>query len=143
MSTTKIVSKLGFTLIELMVVVSIIGVLMAAGILAFSNAQQNARDAKRRADVDALSKALEQYYGNNAAYPASASSLTTFFPSGSLPTDPQGSNYDIKLAAGGTAYCVCATLEKPGRGNASAVGNSSGVCSYAAGGNYFCASQRQ
>lgn len=54
--------KAGFTLIELMVVVAIIGILMAAGIITFSSAQRNARDAKRRADVDAIAKAFEQYY---------------------------------------------------------------------------------
>lgn len=36
--------QLGFTLIELMVVVAIIGILMAAGIVGFSNVQKVARD---------------------------------------------------------------------------------------------------
>ncbi len=138
--------RLGFTLIELMVVVAIIGVLMAAGIVAFTNAQQNARDARRRADVDAISKALEQHYFNNTfAYPTVASDINTYFPAGTPPTDPQSGSYDIKLSAGGTAYCVCATLEKIGKGNATALGNSSGVCTYGtgSGANYFCASQRQ
>lgn len=139
------VSKLGFTLIELMVVVSIIGVLMAAGILAFSNAQQNARDARRRADIDAISKALEQYNANSGtgAYPTTSSDLDEFFPQGEPPTDPQGAAYDLKLTA--TAYCVCAELEKVDRGNATAVGNVSGVCTYGtgSGADYFCASQRQ
>jgi general secretion pathway protein G len=133
----------GFTLIELMVVVSIIGVLMASGILAFSNAQQNARDARRRADIDAISKALEQYNVNTGVglYPATASSITSYFPAGSVPLDPRGTSYDLKLTT--STYCVCATLEKTGRGNASAVGNVSGVCTYATTGDYFCASQRQ
>ncbi|MBW7944527.1 type II secretion system protein [Patescibacteria group bacterium] len=133
----------GFTLIELMVVVAIIGILMAAGILAFSNAQQNARDARRRADIDAISKALEQYYQNNdSAYPATASAINTYFPAGAVPTDPQGGNYNLSLTT--AAYCVCATLEKEGRGNATAVG-SAGACTYGtgAGADYFCASQRQ
>src|SRR6185369_16260187 len=90
--------QLGFTLIELMVVVAIIGILMAAGIVAFTNAQQNARDSRRRADIDAISKALEQYYQNNSyAYPATASSLTTYFPAGSNPLDPQGAAYNYSL----------------------------------------------
>lgn len=135
----------GFTLIELMVVVAIIGILMAAGILAFSNAQRNARDARRRADIDAISKALEQYNGNNnGLYPATASAISSYFPAGSVPLDPQGGAYDLKLTT--TAYCVCDLLEATGgKGNASAVGNGSGVCTYATGAtaNYFCASQRQ
>ena len=131
----------GFTLIELMVVVAIIGILMAAGILAFSGAQRNARDAKRRADIDAISKALEQYYGNSGGtYPATASALNTYFPSGTVPMDPQGGAYDLKLTT--SAYCVCDQLETTGKGNATAVGNVSGVCAYGTG-NFFCTSQRQ
>ena len=137
--------KAGFTLIELMVVVAIIGILMAAGILAFSNAQQNARDAKRRADIDAISKALEQFNANSGVglYTDTEADLDEFFPTGSLPTDPRGGSYDLKLTT--SAYCVCATLEKVDRGNATAVGNVSGVCTYGTGdgADYFCASQRQ
>ena len=134
------VSQLGFTLIELMVVVSIIGVLMAAGILAFSNAQQNARDAKRRADIDAISKALEQYNANHDGnYTDTSSDINSYFPSGAIPNDPQGGSYNLSLIT--TGYCVCAHLEKAGRGNSTANGTT-GVCAYGTG-DYFCASQRQ
>jgi prepilin-type N-terminal cleavage/methylation domain-containing protein len=135
--------RAGFTLIELMVVVAIIGILMAAGIVAFTNAQQNARDSRRKADIDAISKALEQYYQNNSfVYPASASAISTYFPAGSAPTDPQGGSYNLSLTT--AAYCICATLEKTDRGNATALG-SSGACTYGtgSGADYFCASQRQ
>ncbi|MBW7955910.1 type II secretion system protein [Patescibacteria group bacterium] len=135
--------KAGFTLIELMVVVAIIGILMAAGILAFSNAQQNARDSRRRADIDAISKALEQYYANNSSsYPATAGAINSYFPAGVSPSDPQGGAYDMSLST--SAYCVCAELEKADRGNATAVGTA-GVCTYGtgSGADYFCASQRQ
>jgi prepilin-type N-terminal cleavage/methylation domain-containing protein len=66
----------GFTLIELMVTVAIIGILMAAGIVTFSNAQKAARDAKRKADMDAIGKALEQYYQDNGQYPGFATTST-------------------------------------------------------------------
>jgi prepilin-type N-terminal cleavage/methylation domain-containing protein len=132
--------QLGFTLIELMVVVAIIGILMAAGILAFTNAQQNARDSRRRADIDAISKAMEQYYDNNLqAYPTSNAGLSTYFPSGSVPTDPQGTAYNITY--GGGNWCACATLERTGRGNASA--GAGGSCTYATSGDLFCTSRRQ
>lgn len=96
--------KRGFTLIELMVVVSIIGILMAAGIVTFSNAQKAARDAKRRADVDAIAKAAEQYYADTGQYATSravywstvanwtSGEILTIlgdkFPSGRPPVDP-------------------------------------------------------
>jgi general secretion pathway protein G len=141
----KSVRSLGFTLIELMVVVAIIGVLMAAGLVAFTNAQQAGRDAKRKADVDGISKALEQYNQANAGlYPTTTqttSVLTTYFPTGALPTDPKGVAYTVTLSAGGTTYCVCSPiLEKVGTGN-----STSNACAYAAAGSkdYQCASQRQ
>lgn len=49
----------GFTLIELLVVIAIIAILSLVGLTLFGNAQKNARDAKRRADVDAIAAALE------------------------------------------------------------------------------------
>lgn len=132
----------GFTLIELMVVVSIIGVLMAAGILTFANAQKGAKDTKRKGDVDSISKAMEQYYLTNKAYPTAsyATAIGGFFPSGSLPVDSAGTAYTLTSTA--TTYCVCALLDRAGTGNATSLG-SGGACAFAAGGNYVCAAQRQ
>lgn len=48
----------GFTLIELLVVISIIGILAAFIVASFTSAQKKARDAKRKADLDAVKKAL-------------------------------------------------------------------------------------
>lgn len=52
-------SKLGFTLIELLVVISIIGVLATFIVASFNNARIKGRDARRKADLDAIKKALE------------------------------------------------------------------------------------
>ncbi len=144
----------GFTLIELMVVVSIIGILMAAGILAFSNAQQTARDAKRKADIDAISKAEEQYNSQNGSYPLAAnitSAITSYFPAGYLPVDPQNAGafvYTVTASAANPnlAYCACAKLEKA-TGNATTAG-AAGVCAWvtaanAGTGGFQCAAQRQ
>lgn len=59
----------GFTIIELIVVIAIIGVL--AGIVAVNVSQylKNARDARRKADISQIRAALEMYYADNVRYP--------------------------------------------------------------------------
>lgn len=52
-------NRSGFTLIELLVVVAVIAILSLIGLTIFSAAQTNARDARRKADVDAIAKAIE------------------------------------------------------------------------------------
>lgn len=58
-STNKLLSKKGFTLIELLVVIAIIGILATIIVASFTSAQQRGRDARRKADLDAVKKALE------------------------------------------------------------------------------------
>ncbi len=59
----------GFTLIELLVVIAIIGILSTLAIVALGSARQKARDSKRVADINQISKALELYYSENNSYP--------------------------------------------------------------------------
>ncbi len=61
--------KKGFTLIELLVVIAIIGLLATVSVVAFSNAQKKARDARRLADMAQIQKALELYKDENGVYP--------------------------------------------------------------------------
>lgn len=62
-------SKKGFTLIELMVVISIIAILSAVGIVAFSKAQLAGRDARRKNDLRSIAQALSLFYSANRHYP--------------------------------------------------------------------------
>ena len=62
----------GFTLVELIIVISIIAVLSTIGISTYSSIQQNSRNAKRKADLKEIKTALEQYFSVNGAYPTSA-----------------------------------------------------------------------
>jgi prepilin-type N-terminal cleavage/methylation domain-containing protein len=78
-------NKKGFTLIELLVVIAIIAILAIVGIAVFSGQQQSARDARRRADIQAIAQALEaNKVPNSAAYQALASSQ---FANGIIPID--------------------------------------------------------
>ena len=62
----------GFTLIELLVVIAIIGILASFAIASFTSAQAKGRDSRRKADLDAIKKALELFKGDTkggAFYP--------------------------------------------------------------------------
>ena len=61
----------GFTLIELMVVIAIIGMLSSIVLASMNSARKKARDAKRLSDMHQLQNALELYYSDNSAYPTS------------------------------------------------------------------------
>ena len=60
----------GFTLIELMVAISIVAITATIGVMSFGTAQRNARNNKRKADIKALQTALETYYIDNRLYPS-------------------------------------------------------------------------
>ncbi|MDD2225097.1 MAG: prepilin-type N-terminal cleavage/methylation domain-containing protein [Candidatus Shapirobacteria bacterium] len=60
----------GFTLVELLVVISIIGILTMIGAVAYSGVQKKARDVERKSNLDALSKALMMYYNDTGFFPA-------------------------------------------------------------------------
>jgi len=62
-------TKRGFTLVEILVVIFIIGLLstIAAGV--FGRARAKARDSVRVSDVRQLSQALELYYNDRGGYP--------------------------------------------------------------------------
>lgn len=81
-----------------------------------STSSTQARDVRRKEDLNSLSSGLEQYYNDNQAYPSSLSKLTSENYLKTIPTDPStGSSYSyVPLPAGGpvyTSFTLRATLE--------------------------------
>jgi type II secretion system protein G len=103
----------GFTLIELMIVVAIIGILTAIAFPLYANIQSRARVAKAQADVRTMASAVVVYSAHMGSMPASLGTLTSaatnaqgavagpFIPK---PIDPPAnwSSYDYTSAANGT-----------------------------------------
>jgi len=63
-------TKKGFTLVELLVVISIIALLSTIATVSLGSARAKARDTTRIATMKQLSTALEQYYADQGGYPA-------------------------------------------------------------------------
>ncbi|EKE14300.1 MAG: hypothetical protein ACD_12C00582G0002 [uncultured bacterium] len=80
-------TKNGFTLIEILVVTTIIVLLTATAVVTYTSFLKQSRDAKRKADLEQIRAALEMYRSNNDAY----------YP-GTMTGDCPNSVYDIYTA---------------------------------------------
>ena len=58
----------GFTIVELLIVIVVIAILAAITIVGFNGVQARSRDSMRKADINALAKALEVHYINHGSY---------------------------------------------------------------------------
>lgn len=127
----------GFTLVELLVAISIVAVLATIGFTLFQTTQASARDAKRRSDIDAMATALETHF--DATIASYAALDGSWFVDKVTPDDPLDTGeyvYTVTLGAGNATYTVCAKLERGG-GNFTDQGTTPGS------GNYFCKLNQQ
>jgi prepilin-type N-terminal cleavage/methylation domain-containing protein len=60
----------GFTIIELLIVIVVIGILAAIVISTFSGIQVKQRNSKRQTDIQAIQTQLESFYSQNGYYPS-------------------------------------------------------------------------
>lgn len=78
----------GFTLIELIIVVTIIGVLAGIAVVNVRSAQRKAAENVLRADLALMRKAIDDFYADKQRYPSSLSELVDARYMRRLPVDP-------------------------------------------------------
>lgn len=109
----------GFTLLELLIVIVIIGILALLIIPNITSAPKKARDTQRKTDLKAIQKGLEEYFVSNNVYPAALTDLTAGNPPilKAVPTDPKNSapfTYTYTPAGTNTTYTLKGCLENGG-----------------------------
>lgn len=115
----------GFTLVELLIVISLISILAAMGLVQYRNSVVSAKEATLKQDLFRMRDAIDQYYADKGKYPSSLDALVSdgymrripedpFTKSAdswtTVPAEPDPNNpsaepgvYDVKSGAQGTA----------------------------------------
>lgn len=110
-------SRRAFTLIEVLIVVTIIALLLVVFAQNILQHLEKSRDAERKTDLQEIKMAFENYYDNNGQYPDSTSVLDSCGDSfedylKEIPCDPlDGTPYIYDPYPDGSAYRLLSRLE--------------------------------
>jgi prepilin-type N-terminal cleavage/methylation domain-containing protein len=91
------VRRIGFTLIELMIVVVIIGILAAIAIPKFTNVKDRANESACRTNMRAIASAESVYYGKYNRYSDQLTELDAVMSNSSVLECPEGGAGDTYL----------------------------------------------
>lgn len=130
-------NKSGFTIIELLIVIVVIGILAGLVLNVFTGIQEDGRDAERKTDLEAVEGHLEAFAAKNGYYPADGDIDDVTADATFIATNFEGLDTDALLdptsldeydytaspascdnTAGNecSGYTLCADLEEDGRG---------------------------
>ncbi len=101
----------GFTIVELLIVIVVIGILATLVIVTFSGIQQRARNTTRQTDINAIASHIEAYYADNGRYPTLTNMNTASFRTANLKgldpealKDPKGAAQTLVAAPAANSY---------------------------------------
>ncbi|MCM8787801.1 MAG: prepilin-type N-terminal cleavage/methylation domain-containing protein [Candidatus Omnitrophica bacterium] len=106
-------NKKSFTLIELMIVIGILGLVLAAALTGYKKQIEKGQDAKRKRDLSQLRTALEDYHNDRNRYPSQGqmvcgASLSPWIKK--IPCEPSGASYFYETDANGSYFRIYTQL---------------------------------
>ena len=81
-------SERGFTLVELLVVISMISILAAMGVVQYRNSVQRTRETTLKKDLFEMRDVIDQYFADKGKYPSSLDALVSDGYLRKIPVDP-------------------------------------------------------
>ncbi len=81
-------TKRGFTLVEILVAIAIMGILAMIVFASFEDSRKKARDTKRMSDIQEIAASVAIYGASQGQYPSSLNDLVTAGLFREVPTDP-------------------------------------------------------
>jgi len=97
----------GFTIVELLIVIVVIGILAALVITTYSGIQAKARNSKRQTDVQSVQTQVEAYFAQNGHYPSFADLSSSSWLTTNMKSMDQSALHDP--SASGTGLTVSQT----------------------------------
>lgn len=128
----------GFTIVELLIVIVVIGILAAIVIVAFNGVQSRARDTERKSEIATFVKKLGVFHATNSYYPNAyqmrdaSYRLATFGLNDTASRPTGGSTMGYCWATSPAQYCYVPAITTPGSGDCTGAADITQQCgSYA------------
>lgn len=110
-SNTASIRRKGFTLIELMIVMTIVGILATIAVPNYQRALIRAREAVLQENLYSIRSAIDQFYADLGKYPDNLADLTTKRYLRELPRDPFTGKHDTWIVVPPPADIQAAALQ--------------------------------
>lgn len=121
MSDSKLKTQSGFTLVEILIVIALIGVLAGLFVTQYPSVQRRSRDTQRRSDIKQYQTAVEAFANrSNGNFPNSGGTIQitlaaycqTQLQLPTCPTDPSLA-YGYRVNSTTTNYVIWSQVEQP------------------------------